>query len=94
MKMYDVEITETLQRTVSVDANSQEEAERIVTEAWNDGVYVLDSTDFIDVDFKTVGERELSMQKTSVCAKLKDLQDAVKSSEDKMVSKPPAEHDR
>ena len=34
------------------------------------------------------------MQKTSVSAKLKDLQDAVKSSEDKMVSKPPAEHDR
>ena len=94
MKMYDVEITETLQRTVAVEANSREEAERIVTEAWNDEVYVLDSTDFIDVDFKTVGERELSMQKTSVSAKLKDLQDAVKSSEDKMVSKPPAEHDR
>lgn len=94
MKMYDVEITETLQRTVSVEANSREEAERIVTEAWNDEVYVLDSTDFIDVDFKTVGERELSMQKTSVSAKLKDLQDAVKSSEDKMVSRPPAEHDR
>lgn len=36
MKMYDVEITETLQRTVSVEANSREEAERIVTEAWND----------------------------------------------------------
>lgn len=94
MKMYDVEITETLQRTVSVEANSREEAERIVTEAWNDEVYVLDSTDFIDVDFKTVGEWELSMQKTSVSAKLKDSQDAVKSSEDKMVSKPPAEHDR
>lgn len=94
MKMYDVEITETLQRTVSVEANSREEAERIVTEAWNDEVYVLDSTDFIDVDFKTVGERELSMQKTSVSAKLKDLQDAVKFSENKIVSKPPAEHDR
>ena len=39
MKMYDVEITETLQRTVSVEANSREEAERIVTEAWNDEVY-------------------------------------------------------
>lgn len=50
MKMYDVEITETLQRTVSVEANSREEAERIVTEAWNDEVYVIDSTDFIDVD--------------------------------------------
>ena len=94
MKMYDVEITETLQRTVSVEAASREEAERIVTEAWNDEVYVLDSTDIIDVDFKAVGERELSMQKTSVSAKLKDLQDAAKSSDNKMVSKPPAEHDR
>lgn len=54
MKMYDVEITETLQRTVSVEANSREEAERIVTEAWNDEVYVLDSTDFIDVDLPTL----------------------------------------
>ena len=94
MKMYDVEITETLQRTVSVKAASREEAERIVTEAWNDEVYVLDSTDFIDVDFKTVGEQELSMQKTSVSTKLKDLQDAAKSSENKATSKPPAEHDR
>ena len=94
MKMYDVEITETLQRTVSVEAASREEAERIVTEAWNDEVYVLDSTDFIDVDFKTVGERELSMQKTSVSAKLKDLQDAAKSSGNKTVSIPPAEYDR
>lgn len=94
MKMYDVEITETLQRTVSVEAASREEAERIVTEAWNDEVYVLDSTDFIDVDFKTVGEQELSTQKTSVGAKLKDLQDAAKTSENKATNKPPAEHDR
>lgn len=35
MKKFDVEITETLQRTVSVEAVSQEEAEKIVTEAWN-----------------------------------------------------------
>ena len=34
MKKFDVEITETLQRTVSVEAASQEEAERMVTEAW------------------------------------------------------------
>ena len=34
MKKFDVEITETLQRTVSVEAASQEEAERMVTEAF------------------------------------------------------------
>lgn len=108
MKMYDVEITETLQRTVSVEAASREEAEHIVTEAWNDEVYVLDSTDFIDVDFKTVGEQELSEnkediipvqpdvspQKISISTKLKDLQDAAKLSDNKTVSKSPAEHDR
>lgn len=63
MKKFDVEITETLQRTVSVEAASQEEAERMVTESWNNDDYVLDSKDFIDVDFKTVGEHELSENK-------------------------------
>ena len=93
MKKFDVEITETLQRTVSVEAASQEEAERMVTEAWNNDEYVLDSKDFIDVDFKTVGEHELSEnkdkldallvqpgaypQKVSIGTDLKDLQDAV-----------------
>lgn len=93
MKKFDVEITETLQRTVSVEATSQEEAERMVTEAWNNDDYVLDSKDFIDVAFKTVGEHELSEnkekldvllvqpgaypQKVSIGTDLKDLQDAV-----------------
>lgn len=45
MKKFDVEITETLQRTVSVEADSRAEAERLVTEAWNNEDYVLDSTD-------------------------------------------------
>ena len=92
MKQFDVEITETLQRTVSVEATTQEEAERIVTEAWNNEDYVLDSNDFVDVDFKTVGERELSKakgldvllvkpgmypQKVTIGTDLKDFQAAV-----------------
>ena len=52
MKKFDVEITETLQRTVSVEAASQEEAEKIVTKAWNNEDYVLDSADFVGVDSK------------------------------------------
>lgn len=36
MKKFDVEITETLQRTVSVEAASQEEAERMVTESYSE----------------------------------------------------------
>ena len=51
MKKFDVEITETLQRKVSVEAASQEDAERMVTQAWNNQDYVLDSGDFTGVDF-------------------------------------------
>lgn len=57
MKSFDIEITETLQRTVSVIADSREEAEQMVDDGWHNGDYVLDSEDFIDVDFKTVGEK-------------------------------------
>ena len=64
MKKFDVEITETLQRKVSVEAASQEDAERMVTQAWNNQDYVLDSGDFTDVDFKTVGEHELAETRT------------------------------
>ena len=64
MKNFDVEITETLQRKVSVEAASQEDAERMVTQAWNNQDYVLDSGDFTGVDFKTVGEHELAETRT------------------------------
>ena len=36
MKKFDVEITETLQRTVTVEAASREEAERMVDRGWHD----------------------------------------------------------
>ncbi len=61
MKKFDVEITETLQRKVSVEAASQEDAERMVTQAWNNQDYVLDSGDFTGVDsgdFLVVGLTE------------------------------------
>lgn len=61
MKKFDVEITETLQRTVSVEAASQEEAEKIVTKAWNNEDYVLDSADFVGVDAKKYGIRIIPM---------------------------------
>ena len=64
MKKFDVEITETLQRKVSVEAASQEDAKRMVTQAWNNQDYVLDSGDFTGVDFKTVGEHELAETRT------------------------------
>ena len=92
MKKFDVEITETLQRTVTVEATSQEEAERMVERSWRDGDYILTDEDYVGVDFKTVGEHELSEKKMldvllvkpnehpqniSIGAELKDLQEAV-----------------
>ena len=92
MKQFDVEITETLQRTVSVEAASRKEAERLVKEAWSNEDYILDSNDFVGVDFKTVNEQELSEsrkmevllvhpgmypQKVTIGTELKDFQDAV-----------------
>ena len=45
MKKFDVEITETLQRTVTVEAASQGEAERMVDGGWRDVYYVLTDED-------------------------------------------------
>lgn len=66
MKLYEVEITETLQKKVTVEATSQLEAEEMVTDAWNREDYVLDSGDFVGVDFKTVGEQEISQKKDTM----------------------------
>ena len=92
MKKFDVEITETLQRTVTVEAASQEEAERMVDRGWRDGDYVLTDEDYVGVDFKTTSEHELSEKKmldvllvkpnehprnVSIGAELEDLQQAV-----------------
>ncbi|MFI3279636.1 MAG: DpnD/PcfM family protein [Rikenellaceae bacterium] len=53
MKIYEVEIVETLIKTVEVEANSREEAETIACDNYNaelDG-YILDSGDHVDTDF-------------------------------------------
>ena len=39
MKTYMVTITETMQKTVEVEANSREEAERMVEQRWYDSEY-------------------------------------------------------
>ena len=51
MKTYEITITETLQKTVEVEANSREEAERRVEENWNNSEYILDADSFVGVDF-------------------------------------------
>ncbi len=50
MKIYQIEITETLQRVVEVKASSEEDAYKIVAEKYRNEEIVLDYSDFIDKD--------------------------------------------
>jgi NTP pyrophosphatase (non-canonical NTP hydrolase) len=52
MKKFDVEITEYLQKTVSVEADSEADAVAKVEEDYNKEKIVLDSSDFIDKDIE------------------------------------------
>lgn len=53
MKQFYTIVTETLRRPVVVAAETQEEAEQKVIDAYDDGKFVLDSSDFIEVNFET-----------------------------------------
>lgn len=50
--IYEVTITETLQRRASVSAASAEEAEAKVTDRWNNSEIILNADDFVGVDYK------------------------------------------
>lgn len=52
MKEFDVTITETLKMTVTVEADSQLEAEQLVSDRWNNSEYILDAENFTGADFK------------------------------------------
>jgi len=51
MKTYYVAITETLQKTVEVEAATREQAQELVERKWNDSEYILDSESFVGVEF-------------------------------------------
>lgn len=48
---YNVTITETLKKTVEVEADSYDEAVQSVTDEWKNGDHILDADNFVDVDF-------------------------------------------
>lgn len=52
MKTYEVTITETLQKTVEVEANSRTEAEELIKQRWKDSEYILDAEAFTGVTFQ------------------------------------------
>lgn len=55
MKSYNVEITETLRRTVTVEAHDYDEAIDKVREAWKKSEFVLDADDFLEAGFEVAG---------------------------------------
>lgn len=60
MKEFEVTITETLEKKITVEATSKDEAEQAVRDMWNDADIILDAEDFIDVSFNTDDGQELS----------------------------------
>lgn len=57
MNEYDITIRETLEMTVTVEAESREEARQIVADRWKNGEYILDADSFKDVEFYPGGRR-------------------------------------
>lgn len=60
---YEFEITEVLSRQVIVHASSLPEAEGIIKNQYRKEIIVLDASDFIGVDFKTINLKENLVQK-------------------------------
>lgn len=54
MKEYEVTITETLQKTVTIRAEDLAHAEEIAEAEWNKGNYVLDAENFVGASFDAV----------------------------------------
>ena len=59
MKEYDVKITETLEKTVTVQAESRDAAEEQVKDAYYNSEHILDAENFTGVQFGTQAEREI-----------------------------------
>lgn len=60
MKEFDINITETLEKTVTVEAESRADAEEKVRQSYYNSEIILDSENFTGVDFKTGEEREIT----------------------------------
>lgn len=52
MKDYEIVITETLKKTVTVQAENPDEAIQKASDAWHRGEYILDAESFQGVDFQ------------------------------------------
>ena len=50
-RLFNVRITETLQKLVTIEADTLEHAEQVVSDNWKNSQYILGADDFIGVDF-------------------------------------------
>ena len=62
MKEYDEKITETLEKTVTVEAESRADAEEQIRTAYYNSEYILGSENFTGVEFGTAEEREVQQE--------------------------------
>lgn len=62
MKEYDVKITETLEKTITVQAESRDAAEEQVKNAYYNSEYILDAENFTGVEFGAQEEREIQQE--------------------------------
>lgn len=66
MKEYDIKITETLEKTVTVQAESEAAAEKKVKDAYYNQEHILDADNFTGVDFGTQDEREIQLDNSKL----------------------------
>lgn len=52
MREYEITIRETLEKTVTVEAESRDDAIYLAERLWKDGYYILGSEEFVGVDFE------------------------------------------
>ena len=59
MKEFEVTITETLQKSVVVEADSKDDAIQMVEDMWKDADIILDSENFVGVEYESDNGKEI-----------------------------------
>ncbi len=62
MKEFEVTITETLEKTVIVEADSKDDALQIAKDMWNDGDIILDADSFTGVEYHSDNGKEIEKE--------------------------------
>lgn len=58
LNIYKIEITETLQKQIEIEANSKEEAERIAKQKYQNEEIVLSSDDYVDTSISVIEQKQ------------------------------------